>query len=293
MARPSPQTERIVTLVELLAAHPGEPFTLAEVTRRLGVNKSTCHSMLTALADAGWLLRDPFAKTYRLGPALSGIGRAAAATVPALDIARSAMVEASVEASAHCAALSVAGDHVTVVDQVRDMRATGTGFPIGASLPLHPPFGTAVMAWADAATVDTWLSDVPQRARQRYRHVLDVTRARGYAVELSTTPEGRLRDVIARLRASDDAVALPSLLDDLARELVDRDDVLAVDIDADHAYAASAINAPVFDDEDRVTLVLSLTGFARALSGAAVTAVGERLAAATGAVTQALRARRS
>jgi transcriptional regulator GlxA family with amidase domain len=39
VARPSPQTERVVKVVELLAAHPDEAFSLASVTRRLGVNK--------------------------------------------------------------------------------------------------------------------------------------------------------------------------------------------------------------------------------------------------------------
>ncbi|HYL50415.1 MAG TPA: helix-turn-helix domain-containing protein, partial [Acidimicrobiia bacterium] len=109
MARPSPQTDRVIALVELLAARPGQGFTLAELTRRLRVNKSTCHSMLTTLAGAGWLLRDPYRKTYRLGPALATVGRAAASGFPALDIARAAMVDVGLEVAAHCAALGVAG----------------------------------------------------------------------------------------------------------------------------------------------------------------------------------------
>ena len=70
MARPSPQTDRVVALVGLLASSPDATITLAEATRRLRVNKSTCHSMLTALTEHAWLLRDPVRKTYRLGPAL-------------------------------------------------------------------------------------------------------------------------------------------------------------------------------------------------------------------------------
>jgi DNA-binding IclR family transcriptional regulator len=51
VARPSPQTNRVVALVEILAARPNEALTLADVTRRLGVNKSTCYSMLQALTE--------------------------------------------------------------------------------------------------------------------------------------------------------------------------------------------------------------------------------------------------
>ena len=82
MARPSPQTNRVVALVEILSARPNEALTLADVTRRLGVNKSTCYSMLQALTEVGWLLRDPFHKTYRLGPGVGGRGSGGIVGVP-------------------------------------------------------------------------------------------------------------------------------------------------------------------------------------------------------------------
>src|SRR5207249_1441728 len=67
MARVSPPTDRVIATVSLLATHPDEPLSLAELTRRLGVNKSTGHAILTSLAASGWVLRDPARKTYRLG----------------------------------------------------------------------------------------------------------------------------------------------------------------------------------------------------------------------------------
>ena len=48
VARPSLQTNRVVALVETLSARPNEALTQAEVTTRLGVNKSPCYSMLQA-----------------------------------------------------------------------------------------------------------------------------------------------------------------------------------------------------------------------------------------------------
>ncbi|HEX4778342.1 MAG TPA: helix-turn-helix domain-containing protein [Acidimicrobiia bacterium] len=286
MARPSPQTDRVVALVELLSSHPSETFTLADVTRRLGVNKSTCHSMLTALTGAGWLLRDPFRKAYRLGPALVPVGRAAASSLPALDIAHAAMVDVSVAARAHCAALAVAGETVTVVDSVRDMRASGGALRVGAQLPLRPPFGTAVVAWSGAGIVDAWLAQVPDDRRASARAALDATRARGYAIELSAVPE-------ARLRAMVEHVALADLLDVLSRELAARDDVLPVDVDPSRSYAVSAVNAPVFDRDGAVTLVLSLTGFANDLDGDELLRTGRTLKAATEALTDAIKGRRS
>ncbi len=61
--RPSPQTERVVTLFEQLAGDGRRGMTLAEVSRQLSVHKASCHSMLSELLRAGWLLRDPVRKT--------------------------------------------------------------------------------------------------------------------------------------------------------------------------------------------------------------------------------------
>jgi DNA-binding IclR family transcriptional regulator len=50
----------------------------------------------------------------------------------------------------------------------------------------------------------------------------------------------------------------------------------------------NVVNAPVFDHTGQVTLVLSLTGFARPLRGAEALAAGDRLVAATRTLTDAL-----
>src|SRR5438034_10332187 len=86
MTRPSPQTDRVVALVDVLMSRPGEGFTLAELTRQLRVHKQSCHSMLQALREAGWVVRHPTRRTYRLGPALIAVGRAAAAESPGAEL---------------------------------------------------------------------------------------------------------------------------------------------------------------------------------------------------------------
>jgi hypothetical protein len=49
---PSPQTDRVVRPIEMLAAGDGTRLSLAEVSRRLAVYKASCHSMLANLLDA-------------------------------------------------------------------------------------------------------------------------------------------------------------------------------------------------------------------------------------------------
>jgi DNA-binding IclR family transcriptional regulator len=275
MARPSPQTNRVVALIEILAARPNEALTLADVTRRLGVNKSTCYSMLAALTEVGWLLRDPFHKTYRLGPALVAVGRAASSGFPALDFVRPAMIELSRGVGSHCLALAVATEHVTVVDQVRDVRAVGA--PIGHGyIPLRPPFGAAVAAWSSAESARRWLALAPPGTADRYAAALDVVRRRGFVVELaepSWAPPTH-------------GTSLPEVVEQLARLLPP--DVLPLELSPTKSYAVSAINAAVVDPSGEVVLIVSLMGFPGPLTGAEVEVTGRRLKAATATVTAAL-----
>src|SRR4029450_12633950 len=64
MARPAPGADRSVAVLELLANHPEERFTLSEGARRCDLNKATAHALLSALADHGVLLRHPAAQRY-------------------------------------------------------------------------------------------------------------------------------------------------------------------------------------------------------------------------------------
>ena len=285
MARVSPPTARVIATISLLAAHPDEPLSLAELTRRLGVNKSTGHAILTSLTAAGWVLRDPARKTYRLGPAMVALGRTAAASFPALDFARPAMTVLSLEFAATCAALSVGDGEVTVLDQVDDPRAGPNAFRVGASFPLRPPLGAAVVAWAPEAVRAEWLRHVPDDTRAHYRDALTATHERGYAVEIGSTPAARVRELVTLVGADTSARAV---LDQLADELAAHEEFLAVVLEPDGEYAVNVVNAPVFDHTGQVTLVLSLTGFARPLRGHEVLTTGGRLVEATNTLTDAL-----
>jgi DNA-binding IclR family transcriptional regulator len=270
----------------LLAERPDAALSLAELTRRLGVNKSTGHAILTSLAAAGWVLRDPTRKTYRLGPAMVALGRQAAASFPALDFAQPALVELSRQFGATCAALGVGDDAVTVLDQVADPRAAAHAFRVGATFPLRPPLGAAVVAWASDAVRDDWLGHVPPDTRPHYAVALTATHDRGFAVEIAASPVARVRELAGML--ADDDTAARAALDRLADELAAREEFLAIDLDADREYSVNVVNAPVFDHTGHVTLVLSLTGFAHALRGTDVQAAGDALVTATTKITAAL-----
>ena len=323
MARPSPQTDRVVALVELLSAEGTPTLTLAEATRRLGVNKSTCHSMLTALHERGWLARDPVTLGYRLGPALIGIGHRAAEGFPALELARPVLVAFAHRHGAHCVALSIAGDRGTVVDQVRDPRSTSRELPTG-DIVLRPPLGALIYAWEEEATVTAWLEGESGAAREHHRQVLELIRSSRFSVELATPPETRLRNLVAQLReglareggltgtptdAGGDRAdradrsegsdrpdrpdrpeaSIEEMVDLLAGELAAMErfqDFLPLTLEPGGEYVVSSLGAPVFDRAGRVTLAVSILGFPGPATGAEIERIGRELSDATAEVTR-------
>jgi DNA-binding IclR family transcriptional regulator len=280
--RPSPQTERVVNLFEHLAGDGSQGLTLAEVSRHLSVHKASCHSMLSELLRAGWLLRDPVRKTYHLGPALVRLGREAAGHYPALVLARSAMVELSAKTGAHCVAFSVGDDHSTVVDQVRSRLGGGHPMPIGTQFPHRPPYGTSTVAWAGGQARDRWLAALPEDVRDRYRQAIAATVQRGYAVGLHLLPDLRLQELALIVRSAEvRSTRLSQLAQALTDELIHQEEWFPVSLDPERTYEVSHIDSPIMQPGSRIALMLSLVPSSEPMTGADVVRMGEQLAATT------------
>ena len=295
--RPSPQTDRVVELLDLVASRPDRGVSLAEVTRGLGVHKASCHSMLSSLVRAGWLLRDPTSKAYTLGPALVRLGTAAAARFPALDVARPAMAELAAQTGGHVIAFQVESDHVTVVHQVRNLRVAATPMRLGMELPTRPPYGAALIAFSGADEQSRWLAELPAEAQRRYAKALAATRRRGYAVGLHVLPDIRLQELASLIRAAEtgrrdsgprQGSRLSDLADALTEELVNREEWFLSSLAASRSYDVSHVDAPVFGNDGTVVLMLSLVPVPSLQSGAQVTALGQHLLSVTRRLTDAL-----
>lgn len=285
--RPSPQTERVVKLFDQLVDTEAG-MTLAEVSRRLSVHRASCHSMLTQLLTAGWLLRDPVRKTYHLGPALIRLGREAADRYPALVLARSAMAELSAATGAHCVAFAVGDDYSTVVDQVRSHHGGGHPMPIGTQFPHRPPYGASIVAWSGPAARNRWLTALPEEVRDRYRQALAAAAHRGYAVGLHILPDLRLQELALIVRSAEvRSTRLSQLAQQLTDELVHTEEWFPISLAADRSYEVSHIDSPILEGSG-IALMLSLVPSAEPMSGAAVTRLGTQLASVTRSLSAAL-----
>ena len=84
-------TARTAAIVEFLASHPEQTFTLTEVARSCGLQKSTAYKFLGTLHELGWVTRSPSDLRYGLGPTLIAVGQAAVETRPEVNLARPVM----------------------------------------------------------------------------------------------------------------------------------------------------------------------------------------------------------
>ena len=286
MARPAPAVDRTVAVLNLLAAHPDTAFSLSEMCRRLDINKATAHAMLTALADSGFLLRNPRDKSYTLGPALIALGSAAAARrLELVEFARAPMQHLAAETGLQCVVSSAMGEEIVFLAVAGEVVPFGPHVRVGQRIPLAPPIGTVFMAWSLPDEVDTWLDraagkPLSEPELERFRNGVRAVRRRGYSVGLEPDVLG------VRLGQSlDDHEAVPPLLAELSHTSYLMDDF------GTGSHRIGHLAAPVFGPDERVAMVLTLYGFQKQLSGADIDGLASRLTATTREITFAVRGR--
>jgi len=243
-----------MAVLELLAAHPDERFTLSEVARRCDLNKATAHALLSALSERGVLLRHPEEKRYSLGPVLVTIGEAARRGYAAVDFVAPTLRHLARDSGLWARAWVVDGDHIGVVAEAGRPAGLALGAPL--RLPLVPPVGVLTMAYADDATVEAWLARAPAaEGAAAASSALPEIRRLGFAVTLAT-PEWRILTGSARrpLRVvAEEPSPVRALLVAAAHQ-----PLLLTDL-AGGTTTPAEIAAPVFGRAGDVALALSLT----------------------------------
>lgn len=286
MARRAPAVERSISVLNFLAAHSGERFTLSEIARDLRLNKATLHAILAALTGAGYLVRDPAAKSYGLGPALVAVGNAAGTSFSAVDAAVPEMRGLADELGLDCIASTAIHGEIVILARSGTPRPFGIAVQPGQRLPLIPPIGTVFVAWSGADEIEAWLGRlgrISEETRRRFRRAVSAVRERGYSVGL----EGDAQLLLRALRHHGSGA--PSVEEGVKG--LRKEEYALIDVDPKTSYRLNHIGVPVFDAEGTVGLGLFLIGFQGLASGREVEAYASRLAAAADRVTKAIHGR--
>jgi DNA-binding IclR family transcriptional regulator len=290
--KPSPSTRRATEVLGFLAARRDQAFSVSELARDLGLNRATCQAVLMALDDAAFVRRDPRTKAYSLGPALIPLGEAALASVPVVDDARPEVDRLAASTGVEAVgAIVLDGDLLIVA-----LAGTPHRFAlrIGQTVPLCPPFGTAFIAWADRAGVETWLGRAGAMSDVQHEHYLaslEAVRARGYSVTLEIRSPERLAGALGKLRSDEYRTSAGVDEHHLINQLLQEEYVLP-EGDAPGAHRVEQLTAPVFDDHGDVAMVIGLTGFAHDLTLEQLTGYVTPLLAASHRLTARLGGRR-
>jgi len=244
----------------VLAARPGRPLTAAELAREVDITRTTCHSLLMTLADAGYLVRDPRSKAYTLGPALIGLGRAARRSFPSIQLARGELERLHRRTGMASTATAVVGGDIIVIDRVGeedDVAATRRG----QRTPLAAPFGALHVAWSGREEVASWVDrtteELTDQRYAEYDRLLAAIRRQRYTVspldEAGILLRGRLLELAADV-ASDD---LRTMALALASALRSRD-YLPDELAPGRQVGVDTVAAPVFDAGARPDFVVAL-----------------------------------
>ncbi|MCD2113870.1 MULTISPECIES: helix-turn-helix domain-containing protein [Rhodococcus] len=292
-ARRSPPTERVVQVLDHLVARPGVRFGLSELARELDLSKPTCLGILTVLADAGYLVRDPVDKTYGLGPALIVAGRAAQRGFASGPVAHRHLAALAEEFGVMCSASAVVGDRIAVLDVVGGHGAAAAA-RVGEVYPFAPPVGLMYVLWDTDERIEQWLRREPTLPvtvdlDDLWRIVTECRRT-GYLAEPLTPGGRRLYALMAGVVSHDLAPEMREMLAELVAGPGERVLVPGA-FAAGEKRAVNLVAAPAYDPEGHQSLVLTLH-LEREVDAAGIERCGAALVAVADAITADLGGRR-
>jgi DNA-binding IclR family transcriptional regulator len=260
---PSPPTERVIAVIELLGSEPARQFTLAEICRNLNISRATGHAILTTLSAHDWVTRDPANAEYAWGPAMASL------TKPASSLVYRAELQALATDTGTQVSLTRREGRTMVIVETVGECLTGPRISPGLRTPLVAPFGRDYIAGTSTEAQAAWLEAIGQPdpgLRRRMTAVLKEIRQRGFVVERLTKEYVR---VYTALRALSSDGEIDMITTQLARAFADLTtiDVLPDEMNTTAGHSVATISAPITVDGS-VTMSVTAAVFATLTSGA-------------------------
>jgi DNA-binding IclR family transcriptional regulator len=254
----SAPTERVLDVIELLSESRDRPLRFSDVARELDLSQATAHAILTTLTARGWISRDPEAKTFSLGPAVSLVASRLDSARPVVQLARDAARRLAAAVDVPASVIERAGD---------DLVITAFEQPKGSAIPTSPneripytaPFGVAFAAWDSPAEKRAWIERAAAgdaALTRRLNDVLEQTRERGYDVDWMTPSLAQAAHAIGSLPEHALPVSMRSIIDQLRAEFTSA--ALTTESHGRAPRPVATISAPVLDKSGHIQLVLGL-----------------------------------
>ena len=287
----SQPTARALAILDLLMANPNQAFGLTEMTRRLNLNKATCHAILTTMSNYGFLVQHPKTKAYRLGPSIIAAGNAAFAQFPVLEYARPELEAMQNDLGIGFAVTGRSKLHMVLLALYGRAAPLMDSFQLGLRLPNTAPVAACFTAFTDAQYLEAWLTRAHE-SRDGYNEKLDqklrvsliAIRARGYEVTLKTNAEAALRVELGRIHNSWGLTELEDAANKYQHDLCDEHFHLDR-VDPRARYEISTIAVPVFVFKEVPVMCLVAGSFDKPISGAQIEEIAARIKESADRVT--------
>ena len=291
MALFSQPTARALAILDLLMANPHQAFGLTEMTRRLNLNKATCHAILTTMSSYGFLVQHPKTKAYRLGPSIIAAGNAAFAQFPVLEYARPELESLQNQLEIGFAVTGRSKLHQVLLALYGRASPLIETFQLGLRLPNTAPVAACYTAFSPANQLEAWLTrahdsrgDYNEKLDQQLRVSLISIRARGYEVTLKTRAETELRNELARIHNSWSLTELDEATHKYQHDLCDEHYHLDR-IDPKARYDVSTISVPVFVYKEVPVMCFVAGSMEQPITGARIEEIAARMLESANRVT--------
>ncbi|HEX4033374.1 MAG TPA: helix-turn-helix domain-containing protein [Solirubrobacteraceae bacterium] len=269
MARRALSAERALQILELLAAHPGRDFTLAELVRESDINISSLHAVLAVLTREGYIVRDPRRKAYQLGAGPIALGQAALDEHPAIKLARHKIEELARDLQLEVICGTVAGEHLLIAGEAGRADRLYMRPRVGTRLPFMPPLALLAIPYLDQKQQQAWLGrlgpNATQQDRDNYMQAATLAGQRGYTVELETPTRGQIGMLMGALAQDPRSTELNTQLQELVLQLGHEEHTLT-QLEPDRTYNVNNIQTPIFDHRAQLVTGLILLGYDQPLT---------------------------
>lgn len=291
MALFSQPTARALAILDLLMANPHQAFGLTEMTRRLNLNKATCHAILTTMANYGFLVQHPKTKAYRLGPSIIAAGNAAFAQFPVLEYARPELEGLQNELGIGFAVTGRSKLHMVLLALYGHATPLIDSFQLGLRLPNTAPVAACYTAFSPANQLEAWLTrahtsrgEYNEKLDQKLRVSLISIRARGFEVTLKTNAEAELTKQLAHINNSWSLTELEEITNKYQHDLCDESYHLDR-IDPKSRYNVSTISLPVYAYKEVPVMCFVAGSFDKPVLGSQIEEIAARIQQSADRVT--------
>lgn len=200
---------RAVHILELYSQLNVQTLGIAEISKELGIQKTTVFNIVKTLTHLGWMIQDAPNGKYRLGPRILRVSTMVTRSISVEDLILREMHRLR-DLYNEDIVLTAMIDHIPIcVEKVQSANMLRIQSKVGrVSSLVKGSTGKALFAWQPEAFIEQTLEqsfpDTPEglQARARLRRELETIRNQGFCITISEQDEG-VASVSAPIRGSD------------------------------------------------------------------------------------------